>query len=196
MSVPRIEWRPVRGSRQTVAVTELTTDGLVLRDFAVTDEADAHSYASDPIVTRFCDRGPNGIDETRAFLAAASAQANDPQRDQFALAAVQPESGRVVGSVSIGVTSAENRRGEISFVFHRDVWSQGYATRAARLLVRFGFAELRLRRVFATCHPDNHASARVLEKAGLDYEGRMRSHLFVRGEWRDSLLYAAVNPEA
>ncbi|MGY2091888.1 GNAT family N-acetyltransferase [Nocardia gipuzkoensis] len=45
----------------------------------------------------------------------------------------------------------------------------------------------------ATCHPDNHASARVLEKVGSTLEGRMRSHLFVRGVWRDSLLYAAID---
>ncbi|WP_368854288.1 GNAT family N-acetyltransferase [Nocardia abscessus] len=52
---------------------------------------------------------------------------------------------------------------------------------------------MRLRRISATCHPDNHASARVLEKVGSTLEGRMRSHLFVRGARRDSLLYAAVD---
>jgi ribosomal-protein-alanine N-acetyltransferase len=44
-----------------------------------------------------------------------------------------------------------------------------------------------------TCHPNNYASARVLQKVGLEYEGRIRSHLFVRGGWRDSLLYAVIN---
>jgi len=70
---------------------------------------------------------------------------------------------------------------------------ESQATEAAELLLRFGVDHLQLRRISATCHPDNHASVRVLEKAGLEYEGRMRSHLFVRGAWRDSLLYAAVN---
>lgn len=53
------------------------------------------------------------------------------------------------------------------------------------MLLRFGFAQLQLRRISATCHPDNHASSRVLEKAGLVFGGRMRSHLLVRGAWRD-----------
>lgn len=58
--------------------------------------------------------------------------------------------------------------------------------------MQFGFQHLRLRRIEATCHPENHASARVLQKAGLTYEGLMRSHLFVREVSQDSLLYATV----
>jgi RimJ/RimL family protein N-acetyltransferase len=60
------------------------------------------------------------------------------------------------------------------------------------LLVQFGFHHLRLRRIEATCDPDNQASARVLQKAGLSYEGLMRSHMLVGGVGRDSLLYAVI----
>jgi [ribosomal protein S5]-alanine N-acetyltransferase len=171
----------------------MASERLVLREFAVTDEDAVHAFAADPLVTQFTDWGPNSIEDTRAFLAEATAQATNPQRAEFTLAAVHASSGRLIGSVAIGVTSVQHRRGEIGFVFHRDVWSQGYATEAAELLLRFGFDHLQLRRISATCHPDNHASARVLQKAGLEYEGRIRSHLLVRGAWRDSLLYAAVN---
>jgi RimJ/RimL family protein N-acetyltransferase len=170
----------------------LVSDRLVLREFVLADEDAVHAIAADPLVTQFTDWGPNSIEDTRAFLAEATAQATNPHRGQFTLAVVHASSGRLIGSVAIGITNAQHRRGEFGFVFHRDVWSQGYATEAAELLLRFGFDHLQLRRITATCHPDNHGSARVLEKAGLEFEGRMRSHLFVRGAWRDSLLYAAV----
>ncbi|WP_197746834.1 GNAT family N-acetyltransferase [Mycolicibacterium sarraceniae] len=75
---------------------------------------------------------------------------------------------------------------------HCDYWSQGYATEVAELLVQFGLEHLRLRRIEATCDPANQASARVLQKAGLNYEGLMRSHLLIGGVGRDSLLYALV----
>jgi hypothetical protein len=39
-------------------------------------------------------------------------------------------------------------------------------------------------------HPDNTASAHVLRKAGMRFEGTMRGHRLVRGSWRDSLLFA------
>jgi [ribosomal protein S5]-alanine N-acetyltransferase len=186
---------PPINMRRANSGIRLVSDRLVLREFVLTDEDAVHAFAADPLVTQFTDWGPNSIEDTRAFLAQATAQATNPQRAEFTLAVVHASSGRLIGSVAIGVTSAQHRRGELGFVFHRDDWSQGYATEAAELLLCFGFDHLQLRRISATCHPNNHASARVLEKAGLEYEGRMRSHLFVRGTSRDSLLYAAVNDD-
>jgi len=54
---------------------------------------------------------------------------------------------------------------------------------------------LDLHRIEATCHPDDRASARVLEKAGFHFEGRLRDHMRMRGQWRDSLLYATIRAD-
>jgi len=70
-----------------------------------------------------------------------------------------------------------------------------YATEAARALLTFGFGQLRLHRIFATCDPANTASARVLEKIGMQREGLLREHEWVKGRWRDSFLYAILDHE-
>lgn len=59
----------------------------------------------------------------------------------------------------------------------------------------WAFTVRRLQRVTATCRPENVGSARVLEKAGLRLEGRMRDHMWIRGRYRDSLLYAALRTD-
>jgi [ribosomal protein S5]-alanine N-acetyltransferase len=129
-------------------------------------------------------------------LSEAIAKAADPARAEFNLAAIHSASGTIIGSVAIAVSSVRHQQeGVLGYVFHRDFWSQGYATEAAGLLVSFGFDRLNLRRITATCHPDNRASARVLQKVGLRYQGRLHNHLFVRDSWRDSLLYAAINSD-
>ncbi|MGE2714412.1 GNAT family N-acetyltransferase [Mycolicibacterium litorale] len=174
----------------------LVGDRLILREFVETDVTAVHSYASDPIVTQFMDWGPNSIEDTRAFLCAVLGQARTPRRTSFDLAMVDIDSQAFIGSATLSVTNVEHRRGEIGYVLHPEFWSKGLATDAAQMLLRFGFGELQLRRISATCHPDNHASSRVLEKAGLVFEGRMRSHLFARGEWRDSLLYAVISDDS
>jgi [ribosomal protein S5]-alanine N-acetyltransferase len=179
------------GSEQ--ATVHAVGDRLVLRDFVTADEAAVHAFTSDAEVTRFTDWGPNEPQDTHDFIASAVAQTHDVPRREFNLAAVHGESGRLIGSVAIGVTNEEHRRGELGYVFHPDFWSQGFAAEAARLLLNFGFRHLQLRRITATCHPENTASARVLEKIGMQHEGTLRSHLLVRGTWRDSLLYAAIN---
>lgn len=173
----------------------LTTKRLLLRDFVPSDVDAAHAFASDPEVTRYTDWGPNDVETTRAFVRASVAQTRERDRGEFNLAAVRRASGAVIGVVAVGVTSQRHHRGELGFVFHRDHWSQGYATEAAGLLLRFGFDHLALRRMEATCHPDNIGSARVLEKIGMRLEGRLRSHKLVGRQWRDSLLYAAVDDD-
>lgn len=173
----------------------LLGDRLVLREFVVTDENAVHSYASDPVATQFMEWGPNSIDATRTFLREAMGQAGTPTRRGFDLAVVDIQSQTLIGAAALSVTNTDHRRGEIGYVLHPDFWSKGLATETARLLLRFGFEQLQLRRISATCHPDNHASARVLQKAGLVFEGRMRRHLFVRGTWQDSLLYAAISED-
>ena len=175
--------------------TRLVGDRLILREFVEIDENAVHSYASDPIVTQFMDWGPNSAEDTRAFLCEVLAREKASPRTGFDLAMVDTKSQALIGSAAITVTNVEHRRGEIGYVLHRDFWSKGLATEAARMLLRFGFGELQLRRISATCHPNNRASSRVLEKAGLLLEGRLRSHMLVRGEWRDSLLYAVVSDE-
>jgi RimJ/RimL family protein N-acetyltransferase len=165
---------------------------LTLREFAATDEAPLHAFVSDPEVTRVTAWGPNAPEDTRAFLDGVLADARSSRRERYALAAVETASRRLLGSVELSVESREHRRGELGFVFDPAHWGHGYATEATGLLLQFGFESLELHRIAATCHPENRASARVLEKAGMSFEGRMRGHMRVRDGWRDSLLYAVV----
>src|SRR5277367_1055690 len=61
-------------------------------------------------------------------------------------------------------------------------WGNGYATEAARELVRYGFEELRLHRIYASHTSSNPASGRILVKLGMKREGRMRGHLVKWGQ--------------
>ena len=93
------------------------------------------------------------------------------------------------------VSDPPNRGAWIGYCFNRRYWGRGYATEAARAVVDFGFASLGLHRIFATCAPENTASARVLEKLGMRREGHMARHKWVRGRGRDSCLYAVLEDE-
>lgn len=168
---------------------------LTLRDFEPSDESALHAFASDPTVTRYTAWGPNTEADTQAFLAGVLEQARSDTRDCFSLAVVETATGRLVGSAEVSVESTEHARGELGFMFDPSCWGRGFATEATRGLMSFGFDELGLHRIAATCHPDNVASSRVLEKAGMTYEGRMRGHMRVRDGWRDSLLYSVTSDQ-
>ena len=68
-------------------------------------------------------------------------------------------------------------------------------TEAVECVVDFGFSQIGLHKIVATCGFDNIASARVREKNGMQREGYLRKDKYVRGKWRDSLLYAILEPE-
>lgn len=152
--------------------TELRTDRLVLRDITPEDADAVHAYASDPEVTRFMVWGPNTLEDTSAFLKEQLEALAAPERTVYNKMVVHAATGRVIGAVELRLLSVVHRRGEFGYVFRRDEWGQGYATEAARALVGFGFERLGLERIQATCDPANQASARVLQKAGLQLEGR------------------------
>lgn len=59
---------------------------------------------------------------------------------------------------------------EIGWRLPRSAWGRGYATEAARVALRFGFAECGLDRVLSIRHVDNVRSARVMDKLGLRFQ--------------------------
>ncbi len=73
---------------------------------------------------------------------------------------------------------------------------QGLATAAVRAVTAHAFGALKLHRLEAACVPHNHASRRVLEKAGFRLEGQARAYLKINGVWADHLLFGLLCDEA
>jgi ribosomal-protein-alanine N-acetyltransferase len=174
---------------------KLYTERLHLREFVPGDETDIHEYASDGEVVRFMDWGPNTPEQTREFLERKFVHMREEPRVAFELAIVLKSVGKVIGGVGLRIKSVQNREGDIGYVLNRRYWNQGIVTEAARAMVAFGFDELRLHRIYATCNAENLASARVMEKLGMKYEGKLRENALERGRWRDTLLYAILETD-
>ena len=85
--------------------------------------------------------------------------------------------------------------GEIWYLVAPESWGKGIATGAARHLLDFGFGELGLHRIWATCLPENPGSARVLEKVGMRKEGFLLHNLKIHGVWKSCFLYAMLAGE-
>jgi RimJ/RimL family protein N-acetyltransferase len=168
---------------------------LLLREFKEVDWQAVHRYASDPEVVRFMDWGPNTENETKAFVSRSISSQKEKPRRKYTLAITLKGDNKIIGSCGICVVSSENKEGWIGYCLSRQLWRNGYATEAAKALLGFGFQGLGLHRIFATVDPANLASINVLEKIGMQLEGHLREHKWVKGKWRDSLLYAILESE-
>jgi RimJ/RimL family protein N-acetyltransferase len=171
---------------------ELAGPRLTLREMRVEDAPALLAVINDPRVFAHLLDAELAAEEVlvRQIEEARQRLREQGPRSSFNLTLVV--GGAVVGNGNLAVHSAVHRRAEIGYLLHPDWWGQGLATEAARLLIGFGFGTLDLHRIEATTGPENRASARVLEKAGMRYEGRLRENVFVRGKWRDSLSYAVL----
>ena len=173
----------------------IITERLELRDFRNADLDDIHDYAADPEVSRYENWGPNTLDKTREVLAASLTNQTDFPRLYFNLAMQHRVSGRLIGSISIGLRDAANRTAEIGYCLRRDHWRQGYSHEAARALIDVTFGALDLHRVFATCDVRNTGSWAVMQKLGMRREGEFHHDRKIKGAWRDSYLYAVLRDE-
>ena len=176
-------------------MTDLRLPRLRLREWREDDWPQAHAYASDPEVVRYLDWGPNTEEETRAFIGAAMRARQASPRTHYDLAVALAETDVVIGGSRIWIESAQHREASVGYSLAQAHWGRGYATELARGLLRFGFETLGMHRIWAIVEPENVASARVLEKVGMQREGRLRDHRYAKGRWRDSVLYAALAPE-
>ena len=129
------------------------------------------------------------------FLERCKTNAQKQPQDQYRFAIVLTAQQRVIGGSGLDITHRDWREGEIGYHLHRDYWGQGYATEAAMALLRFGFEDLHLHRLFCGLLRRNVASARVMQKAGMQQEAHFRQNKWIGARWHDTLLYAMLDSE-
>lgn len=99
--------------------------------------------------------------------------------------------GAAVGGIGIRVGQDVHRHtAELGYWLAEDFWGRGIMSEAVAAFTDFCFANFSLRRIYAEPFANNPASARVLEKANFDFEGRLKNNVVKDGEVLDSLLYA------
>jgi RimJ/RimL family protein N-acetyltransferase len=78
----------------------------------------------------------------------------------------------------------------VGYWLGEEFWGRGIMTEAVTAVTNFCFENFALRRISAEVFANNPASARVLEKAGFTFEGRLKNDVLKDGKLLDSLLYA------
>ncbi len=136
----------------------------------------------------------NTLDQSRNCLNDLITQSSGAAWLSFVRAIEDQDSGELVGLCGIAVLEG-SEQGEIWYLLRPDHWGRGIATEAARSLLRIGFTEMNLHRMFATCLPENPRSCHVLDKIGMRKEAYHRENLKIHGVWRDCHLYALLREE-
>lgn len=103
------------------------------------------------------------------------------------------DDGQLVGAMAL--VTKEEGISEIGYWVGVPFWGRGYASEAAAEVVRYGFEERGLQRIFAMHFDRNPASGRVLQNAGMQYEGTLRKHVKKWDEYVDLVCYGILREE-
>ncbi len=102
------------------------------------------------------------------------------------------DQGHFLGGPGLNQIRQQDGFEDLGYWVRTSCTGQGVATRAVRLLARFGFEELGLGRIEIVAAVGNKASQRVAEKAGAHREGILRRRLCLHDEYHDAVMYSFI----
>jgi RimJ/RimL family protein N-acetyltransferase len=173
----------------------LTTRRLALREFVEDDWRSVLTYQSDPRYLRYYPWTQRTAEDVQAFVQQFIAWETEHPRTKFQLAVVAVAQAQLIGTCGIRKEHADALEAELGYEIAPSFWGRGYATEAAQAMLTFGFEDLHLHSIWASCIAKNAASARVLEKLGMRREGTLREHRWMKGRWWDTLFFGILDHE-
>ena len=106
------------------------------------------------------------------------------------LAIVEKSSNKVIGMINqCNQLSAYVHYIEAGYAIGSSYWNKGYATEALKLFLEYCFSR-NIHKVYAGCFPENTASRRVMEKAGMTYEYTRLKEIYYRDRYWDVIYYS------
>ncbi|NBJ71205.1 MULTISPECIES: GNAT family protein [Clostridia] len=166
----------------------ITTKRLFIRHFELRDWEAVYSYASQKSVMKYMPEGVLTKEETQKMIK------NNLGKSAEKFPVVLANENTLIGHMEF-FNYFGGHTYEIGWVFHPTYYNQGYASEAALALLKYGFEELGLHRIVATCQPENIPSFRVMEKIGMRREGHFKKCIPYGDEWWDEYAYAVLNEE-
>jgi ribosomal-protein-alanine N-acetyltransferase len=168
----------------------IQTHRLTLNHFCETDIPELVPLIGAPEVAANTLRIPHPYEErhAREFLASVA------KENELRLAIRRRSDGRICGGIGLH-PEMQHQRAELGYWIGVPYWGNGYATEAARAVVRHGFEQFNLNRIFASHFKDNDASGKILRKIGMKHEGCMRQAILKWGKFVDVEMYSILRAE-
>lgn len=151
----------------------LHSERLILRPFTVDDAPSVQQLAGDRAIADTTVNVPHPYEDGMAEAWIRSHEADHEAGNSARFALVSRASTALIGAMGLEIDD-RNRQAELGYWIAVPFWNQGYATEAAREVVRFGFETLGLNRIGAAHFTRNPASGRVMQKLGMSHEGTTR----------------------
>jgi len=173
----------------------METDRLLLRPLALNDAPALSRLAGRREIADTTTSIPHPYSEAQAreWIEKHTSQASPAKEAVFAIT-IKP-GGELIGTMGLREIDQQHSQAEMGFWIAVEWWGKDVATEAAQAVIRFGFEELKLNRIYAHHMVRNPASGRVLEKVGMQREGLQRQRVRKWGFFEDVVLMAILQSD-
>lgn len=174
--------------------TPIRTERLLIRAFETSDVDGLFARRNDPDIARYQDWSTPFPRERVQSMVDSFLAVDGPENEDWWMAVVcDGETGAALGDLAVHLTW-EARSAEVGYNFVPSTWGNGYAVESLGALCDYLFAN-EVTRVFGMLHPDNIASAMVLERVGMLFEGHTRLSFWDDDGPSDDWIYGMTKPD-
>ncbi|MDN3017070.1 GNAT family N-acetyltransferase [Paenibacillus sp. BSR1-1] len=172
----------------------IETERLLLRPLLLSDAERVEELAGDYEIAKTTLTIPYPYPKGAAKQFIIKMNGAEKEGKLVILAITKKEDGVFIGIINLSI-NIHHERGELSYWIGKEYWRRGYGTEAAKAVIKLGFEELHLNRIFAAAFTNNQGSWRIMEKIGMKHEGTLKQHVLKWGEYEDLSYYGIVNTE-
>jgi len=178
-----------------VGTKTIETERLILRRLKHEDAQEMFDgWCNDPEVTKYLTWGPHGnVDITKMLLKQWVPLYENG--DYFNWGMELKGSGKLIGNISVVQVREDIGEALIGYCMNRTYWGNGYMPEALRAVEDFLFGVVGMNRVCATHDVNNPKSGRVMQKAGMKYEGTLRQAGLNMQGICDSVCYSMIRSD-
>ena len=178
-------------------MTHIIASGRVyLRPFEASDAETYRRWRADAepmALAGWHERAPLSLAQVERRIARI---ADDQGKEVYTFLICLVEDERPIGEVMLTDLDYVNGSASLGIVIGEpDEWGKGYGTDAVRALVDFGFAELRLERIWLEVATDNARAERSYTKAGFTREATLRHDRWEGGRYTDGHIMSILRDE-
>jgi RimJ/RimL family protein N-acetyltransferase len=173
----------------------METKRLIIRYFQETDWKDLYNYLSREEIYIFEPGEVISEDKAKEMVLERSVK-----RNFYALEL--KENKKMIGHIYFEQIEPKHlNTWEAGFIVNPDYQNKGYGTDALRKIIENGFQENKIHRIIGNCNPENIASWKIMEKAGMEREGHLKKNIYFKKDgdgnprWQDTYVYGIINKD-
>jgi len=176
-------------------IPTLTTRRLILRPFRLEDAKEVQRLAGAYEIARTTLNIPHPSKDGMAESWIQTHQQEFEKGENVVFAITHREQNYLIGATGLSSIKKEFDTAELGYWIGVPYWNNGYGTEAAAAIIKFGFTDLNLNRIYAHHFKQNPSSGRIMQKVGMTHEGSLRQHVKKWDRYIDIEVYGILKED-